>query len=112
VLGIAPLRLVEDPLDHLGRALTTLAVSHLFLATGPGAGSCPSGVRQGEDVRRGARRRLGVVDRADLRHPPAILLLDAGEIARSLMPTSASRTTAWPRSTCARAGRRSTRSAT
>ena len=75
MLGVAPLGLLDTRLITAAGAVTTLAHNHCFFATGPGGGLLALRRHRPEDVDRGARRRDGVVDHADLRHPLAVLLI-------------------------------------
>ena len=75
VLGVAPLGLVEDPLDDLSGGVDNAGGQPLVLGDWPRLGLIALRRRRCEDVGRGARRRLGVLDSADLRHPLAVLLL-------------------------------------
>ncbi len=66
VFGVAPLGFVEDASDH-GGGIFDDAGSQPFVARHRSRGRLVAWrLVAGEDVGRGARRRLGVVDRADL----------------------------------------------
>ncbi len=72
VFGVASLGLLEDALDHGRWILDDARGQPLVGGERPRRGLVAFGLIGCEDVGRGARRGLGVIDRADLGHPLVI----------------------------------------
>jgi hypothetical protein len=79
MFGVAALGLLEDAGDHDRRVGDNAGTQPLVGSDPPRGGLMSLGRCGGEDVGDRAARWLGVVDRADLRHPLAIALLFPGQ---------------------------------